>query len=93
MENFNHENIRRLSSEIDRLDQEDRDERKKYQPSSHKSGWELKFLLACQHYKIQTVGQLVSMNSQKFKLHEGINNKCIEAITQALQNLYSITWH
>jgi hypothetical protein len=90
---YENESIFVVSKEIDKIDIQERDEKKKTLSGRvhyQKNGYEIRFLHACKVNGIETVGQLIELGSKFFEKSRFVGKKCCDILSQALNNLYGI---
>jgi hydroxymethylpyrimidine pyrophosphatase-like HAD family hydrolase len=90
---YENESIFVVSKEIDKIDIQEREEKKKTtsgRVNYQKNGYEIRFLNACKANGIETVGQLIAFGSKFFEESRNFGKKCCDILSQALNNLYGI---
>ena len=94
---FENESINNVITEVDRIDQENTDKRKKeikerggYCHRCQKSGYAVRLQNALNNLEIKTVGDLLSLGRTGLYYSLNVGKHGVDIVTDALYNLYKI---
>ena len=94
-EAWREESIHAVMREIDRIDEEYKQQTKKLHPNRfqyQKRGNAVRFRRCCSAANIETVGQLMDYTRPCFEKLPNMGRQCADVVSEAIRNLYQKDW-